>query len=155
MKKFMTISILLIYVASVFFIALFGVEVSSYQPTIYIESIEFEYEFPIKEPDVINVFESGDYINIYFEYIEFDENEEDNPNVILLYPIEVFPTNATNRSISINQSSSNKEGALEIEVSNLIFNHPENAASTENLIIHISSNDGSGIRRSIRFIVSY
>lgn len=128
MKKSVILLIFVIYVASIVIIGFFGVKIGSYNPTIYVSSIEI-----LNEELKINS-NNEKYIVIYFE--EFDDLN-DNPNYVQLQT-KVWPENATYRNVDYIYSESEKVSVTAIGT--VVFTQPTTVT------IYITSQDGTNLR---------
>ena len=110
MKKSVFLIILIIYVASILFIGLFGMEMALFNEKLYVTDIIITNE----STEEYSVYESTQegiiYITFFYDNT-YDGNweSEDNPNVVQLF-WKVVPEDATNRKISFSYDTSYEGG---------------------------------------------
>ncbi|MDD4210831.1 MAG: Ig-like domain-containing protein [Clostridia bacterium] len=129
MKKSFIIIILLIYLSSIMFIGFFGMQLTSYEQTFYVEQIQ-----------VINENYNPSTNRLIMQYQPYNlETDLFNPNVVQL-EWRFYPENASNRIVTF---SSDHARASVNSMGIVTFSAPGTANIT------IRSTDGSEINKSI------
>lgn len=134
MKKSVFVLILIIYVASIIIIGFYGVRISTFNVTIYVDKIELLND---------NVILSGgnNYIILDFEP---DYDPISNPNVVQLIA-KVYPEDATYRNVAFEHAENSRASVNNIGT--VIF------TGTTTLTVYIRSTDG-GVAEYIINIIS-
>jgi len=137
MKKSVLVLILLIYVASIVVIGFFGVQIGTFNVTLYVQDIEL-----LNEEVVLDTNGIDKYIVIQFQPYE---NEQDNPNYVqLMY--KVYPEDATYRGVTFDHADNSK--ATVNGIGTVIF------TGRTTLTIYITSTDGTNVREKVK-VVAY
>jgi hypothetical protein len=129
MKKSFVIIIVLTYLASIVFIGFFGMELSSYNQTFYVNQIT-----------ITNSNYNAVTNRITLTYQPYNSDTDlFNPNVFQL-EWRVYPENASNRTVSFTSDSAK---ATVSNIGTVIFNSPGTAK------ISIRSTDGADIKKDV------
>lgn len=142
MKKSVLVLILLIYVASIVVIGFFGVQIGTFNVTLYVQDIELLNEDVfINDNDTEDYKEDDEYfISIFFQPYE---NEQDNPNYVqLMY--KVYPEDATYRGVTFVHAENSK--ATVNGIGTVIF------TGKTTLTIYITSTDGTNVRQKVNVV---
>lgn len=135
MKKSVIVMILIIYIASIVVIGFFGVKISTFNVTLYVQDIQLLNEDVIPDPNGVDR-----YIVITFEPYEF---ETDNPNYVQLM-WKIIPENATYRDVTFEHAENSR--ATVNEFGTVIF------TGKTTITIYITSTDGTNVREKIKVV---
>jgi len=150
MKKSVLVLIMAIYIASIMFIALFGMESALYDEKLYVERIEITNE--TCEEYTVHYSQEEDITYIIFFY---DDTYEDdwqsglNPNTIIL-GFRIVPEDATNRRVSFGYDKNNENG--ENPYGEVTDNGIVRFKRWGTITVTISALDGSGAKAKVSIV---